>query len=96
MKRTLHPLAEEELFEAMDWYESRVDGLGAQFLIRVNEALDLIAMFPRSCPAILGPVRRKVMNQFPYSIIYSLPPDEIFVLAIAHQKRRPEYWKDRL
>ncbi len=58
MKRTLHPLAEEELFEAMDWYESRVDGLGAQFL--------------------------------------SLPPDEIFVLAIAHQKRRPEYWKDRL
>jgi plasmid stabilization system protein ParE len=80
----------------MDWYEERVEGLGAQFLDRVAEALDHVSMYPESCPILLGRVRRKVMRQFPYSIIYSLPPDEIFVLAIAHQKRRIDYWKDRL
>lgn len=80
----------------MDWYEDRVEGLGGQFLERVVDALDHISTFPESCPVLLGRVRRKTLRQFPYSVIYSLPPNEIFVLAIAHQKRKIDYWKDRL
>jgi hypothetical protein len=48
----------------MDWYEERVEGLGAQFLDRVVEALDYVSLFPDSCPILLGRVRRKVMRQF--------------------------------
>ena len=80
----------------MEWYEERVHGLGGQFLDRVVEALDHVSAFPESCPQIRGRARRKTLEQFPYSVIYSLPPNEIFVLAIAHQKRRVGYWQDRL
>jgi plasmid stabilization system protein ParE len=91
-----HPLAERELLEAIDWYEQRARRLGADFLDRVIEGLELITAHPESSPVVLGRVRRKVLRQFPYSVIYSVRPSGIFVVAIAHQKRRSEYWKDRL
>ena len=91
-----HPLAERELLETIDWYNAKVRGLGSEFLGRVIEALDHIQAFPESCPAVLGRARRKTLRQFPYNIVYSIDPSGIFVLAIGHQKRRYDYWKDRL
>ena len=93
---TFHPLAERELLEAMDRYEGKVRGLGGEFLDRVIQGLENIRSFPESCPVLLGRARRKTLRQFPYSIVYSIDPSGIFVLAIAHQKRRLDYWKDRL
>lgn len=71
-------------------------GLGGQFLDRVTQALEHIQTFPESCPIELGRARKKPLRQFPYNVIYSIDPRGIFVLAIAHQKRRWDYWKDRL
>lgn len=93
---TFHPLAEEELLDAMAHYEEKVRGLGGRFLERVTQALEHIQSFPDSCPILLGRARRKTLRQFPYNIVYSMDPSGIFVLAIAHQKRRSGYWKDRL
>ncbi len=89
---TFHPLAERELLDAIDWYAGKARGLGAEFLERVTEGLDHIRSFPESCPVLLGRARRKTLRQFPYSI----DSTGIFVLAIAHQKRRIDYWKDRI
>lgn len=80
----------------MDWYEAKVRGLGGNFLGRVTEALDHIRSFPESCPILLGRVRRKPLKQFPYSILYSIDSSGILVLAVAHQKRREDYCRDRL
>ncbi len=93
---TFHPLAERELFEAMDWYDGKVRGLGAEYLDRVTQGLEHIQSFPESCPVLLGRARRKTLRQFPFNIVYSIDRSGIFVLAIAHQKRRTYYWKDRL
>lgn len=91
-----HPLAEDELFEATGRYESKMRGLGSRFLERVQEALEHVQSFPESCPILLGRARRKPLRQFPYNIVYSIDPRGLFVLAVAHQKRRSDYWKDRL
>ena len=62
----------------------------------MTQALEHIQAFPESCPILLGRGRKKPLRQFPYNVIYSIDPRGIFVLAIAHQKRRWDYWKDRL
>ncbi len=91
-----HPLAERELLETIDWYEGKVRGLGSQFLRRVTQALEYVQAFPKSCPVQWGRARKKPLRQFPFNVIYSIDPRGIFVLAIAHQKRRADYWKNRL
>ncbi len=91
-----HPLASQELLKEIDWYEGKRRGLGDQFLNRVTQALEHIQTLPESCPVLLGRARKKPLRQFPFSVIYSVDSRGIFVLAIAHQKRRWDYWKDRL
>jgi len=51
--------------------------------------------FPESSPVALGPVRRKVISAFPYSVTYSLIDEVIVVLAFAHHSRQPLYWRGR-
>jgi toxin ParE1/3/4 len=36
------------------------------------------------------------MARFPYAVVYSLIDDAVYVLAVAHSRRRPFYWQDRL
>lgn len=40
-------------------------------------------------------IRRFVLRKFPYSIIYSIEPDCVMILAVAHQRREPGYWRER-
>jgi toxin ParE1/3/4 len=59
--------------------------------IEINEAAD----FYDAGPLIRGRVRKKPLVKFPYSLIYSIRSDEFRLLAVAHQKRRPFYWRGR-
>ena len=61
----------------------------------VQDAINHLVQFPESAPIIRGQVRGKVISRFPYSLMYRLEDDVILVLAVAHQKQRPEYWIDR-
>lgn len=89
------PEAREELFEVADYYESESLGLGMSFLAAVDRALEQLTVFPRSSPIARGTARIKALPQFPYSLIYSLRPDQVRVLAVMNQKRRPFYWWGR-
>ena len=89
------PEAREELFEAADYYELESQGLGASFLAIVERALEQITLFPESSPVARGTARVKHLPRFPYSLIYSLRPDQIRILAVMNQKRRPYYWWGR-
>jgi toxin ParE1/3/4 len=96
---SIHEVADEvadiELKEAARYYESKVDGLGFAFLDEVERVVKLIRDNPESAPRIYKVVRRKILRGFPYSIMYSIVDDLIRILAIANQKRRPFYWRDR-
>ncbi len=92
---SIHEIADLELNEAAQYYESKVTGLGFAFLSEVERVIEQIQNNPESAPRIRKAVRRKLLRGFPYSIMYSIVDDSIRILAIANQKRRPFYWRDR-
>jgi hypothetical protein len=91
-----HPDADGEVTEAVQYYEVRSPGLGAELLGEVERALGQISAHPEACQRIGRRVRRKPLWRFPYNLVYATYPDRIRVVAFAHQKRRPLYWQKRL
>ena len=94
-KVSFHELAEFELNDAIVFFESEREGLGLWFLSAVEAAVAHIQKHPEASPVIIQDIRRKVLRRFPYSIMYSVRPDRIRILAIANQRRRPFYWRGR-
>lgn len=90
-----HESADLELNEAADFYDLRSPGLGGAFLDEVERGLGHIARHPGGAALALGAVRKRILARFPYSILHSVSEDRIRILAIAHQKRRPFYWRRR-
>ena len=89
--------ASEELAEAVRWYESRRAGLGTEFFDAVAATLSLIETNPEIGTTLSaeGRTRRALLTRFPYQVVYRLRPAEIVIVAIAHLKRRPDYWRAR-
>ena len=93
-----HPLAESELDEAVEHYESVQRGKGLELLDAVESALEHIRSFPKAAPRTRGTIRSKILLprlRWHYTIHYRLRRDTIRVLAFAHQKRQPFYWLGR-
>ena len=94
------PEAVAELSEAVRWYEQRRDGLGLAFLAAVQDGVDAIARWPQSGSPVPEVeelvIRRRRVDRFPYHVAYLVVDDEIHVLAVAHDRRRPGYWIQRL
>ena len=95
MKVRLLAPAQIELDEAFAWYEKEHKGLGQHFIREVQDTLVRIVSFPESCHFIAPGLRRCIVKQFPYMVIYGRREDEIVVVAIAHMHRKPMYWQDR-
>jgi len=93
--------ADAEYRDAGRWYEERRAGLGVEFFDAVDTALDQIVRLPHAgarvprVPVDL-PVRRAPVQRFPYHVIYLETKATIRILAVAHDRRRPGYWKSRL
>ncbi len=92
---TWHALARRELFEAADFYEERVLGLGEAFIDDVETAVARIRQYPRLGAIALREIRQLAIVRFPYYVVYKVLPARIMILAIAHQRRRPRYWANR-
>jgi len=95
------PLAEEEAADAAEWYESRSAGLAADFLAAIGAVVRRMRRFPLSGPAVAAvgsrvPIRRLLVEGFPYSICYVVFTSHVQVLAIAHTSRKPGYWLSRV
>jgi plasmid stabilization system protein ParE len=89
--------AELEYSEAITFYLSEHSPQSAErFEREVDSALEAILQNPLLYSLVDFNVRAKSLKYFPYSILYSVDGDEIVVLAIAHQSRKPGYWRDRL
>ena len=95
MTFSFHPEAESEFHEDIDYYEGCELGLGYDFSIEVLATIQNIVNYPTAWPVIEEDVRRCLVNRFPYGVVYSLEQDEIFILAVMHLRRHPDYWKNR-
>ena len=93
-------LAKQEAHAAARWYERRQTGLGRRFLHVLHETMLSIEQCATGYPHLETvpddvPIRRAVAKKFPYLVIYELRSEEVLVLAVAHAKRRPNYWQRR-
>ena len=96
MRVIFSPEARQEFEEAERYYDRQVRGLGEQFRAEVRAALPRIRLWPLSCPCERGDVRRLVLTRFPYKLLYAVEADHIYVIALAHQHREPNYWTKRV
>jgi plasmid stabilization system protein ParE len=91
----VHPDAVRDIEDGITFYLSRSQVAAERFLTEIDESLDLVAEAPERWPLFRAGTRRFVMSAFPYSIIYRVVGNDIQVLAVAHAKRRPQYWRGR-
>lgn len=95
------PEADAELLEAARWYERRRRGLGTKFVAAIAAAVELIQRNPEGGNAVPGVAstlhaRRLMLRRFPYSVVFLELETEIRILAFAHHRRHPDYWRARL
>lgn len=96
MKLVIVPAALVELQEAASFYtDSANRELGMAFVAEFEQAVNAILGNPRMGALFRGTRRRYVLRRFPYTVIYQISIDELRVIAVAHQRRRPGYWVRR-
>jgi plasmid stabilization system protein ParE len=89
-------LAQQELDDAVAWYNEQATGLGQEFLDELDRVVRRAVTFPMSCPEIEPGVRRCLLARFPYGLIYGVDRKTIVVVAVAHLHREPRYWVGRI
>ena len=97
MRPEVHSEAREEFLQAVSFYDAQVPGLGLRFTHRDRSLPESIGL---ETPLIGHPYGRRlrkftVGDKFPFSIVYAVLADVLFVLAYAHGSRRPGYWRAR-
>lgn len=95
MNFLFHPEAEAEFLAAIDWYEERSASLGADFAAEIHAAIQRAVSMPLAWPQIDGEIRRVLTHRFPYGVLYSVEPSSIYILAVMHLRRHPDYWRER-
>jgi hypothetical protein len=96
MKITFLEIAQIELDQAIDYYNSKSPGLGDDFLGEVVKALNRIGEYSEAWHRLSKRTRRCQTRRYPYGIIYQIRSDEVLIVAVANLHRRPDYWKERM
>ena len=91
----IRPEAEDEIAEAFDWYESRVRGLGADFLLSVDAIMNAILRNPQHYPRVHRIVGRALMRRFPYEVFFVEDDERVVVMSVFHAKRNPKRWQEK-
>ena len=93
--------AEKELIAADAWYEDQRPGLGGEFRLAIHDAMERLADRPAAAPIVktvpdsLG-ARNVHVKRFPYAVVFIGHDATLWVVAVAHQHRRPGYWRQRI
>jgi plasmid stabilization system protein ParE len=95
MRLVFAPEARREFEEAGQYYRLQLPGLELQFREEVRSTLRRLQTWPLAFPAEQKDIRRALLRQFPYKLLYSVETDHIYIIAVAHQHRKPNYWSGR-
>jgi plasmid stabilization system protein ParE len=92
----IHPRALREAALAHEWYAVRGEQAGARFLDALYQAALKVAESPQNWPSYSRRTRFVKLRRFPYLLVYEASDDSVLVVAVAHVRRRPRYWRRRL
>lgn len=96
MNLSLHPAALAELQQARDYYLHEASAIVAErFLAQFDQATRSLLEYPELGHPVSTRLRALPLRQFPYSLIYQRETQQLTILALAHQRRRPGYWAKR-
>lgn len=95
MRLEFSPEARAEFEDSEGYYERQMPGLGARFRADIGDALARLRRWPLLGPVERGEIRRLAMSRFPYKLLYSIEFDHIYIIAVAHLHREPDYWITR-
>ncbi|HLX63217.1 MAG TPA: type II toxin-antitoxin system RelE/ParE family toxin [Planctomycetota bacterium] len=90
------PEARRDIDEAVDWYDKEQPGVSDRFLDEIEAAYSKIQRSPSAWPIRRKKARKCSLVKFPFNVIYVEHSDKIWIVAIAHAKRRPNYWFKRM
>ena len=93
---TFHPVAEEELLAAEEWYAERSLTAARAFAQEAATVIEHVHVAAERWPVYIHGTRRIVFPRFPFTVVYRVTSEQLQIIAVAHQKRRPGYWRDRL
>ncbi len=88
--------AKSELIEAALYYDEQLAGLGDAFGRAVEFAISKVAAEPSRFPVVIDSIQRCRVTRFPYCIYFHVMSDVLYIVAVAHHSRHPDYWKGRL
>jgi plasmid stabilization system protein ParE len=80
----------------MEWYSNRSPVVAVEFRVMISDVVRRIAQSPTHWPKYLYGTRRFVVDRFSFFIVYLNDPGMLNIVAIAHSKRKPGYWKRRV
>jgi len=92
----MHPAALAEAEAAIEWYRGRSVTAADGFLDELTRTLDLISKHPSLFQHYLLGTQRALLRRYPYLVVFREAATEFEVIAVAHGRRRPGYWQDRL
>ena len=90
-----HPEARDEFLAAVTYFEERRPGLGATFLTRIEATVQRAADAPATGTPMGNELRRLFVRRFPYYVLYASDAERLRIIAVAHFRRRPGYWRHR-
>lgn len=90
-----HPKARAELEKSAIFYDEKFPGLGLEFATEVQAAVAFAFSHPEAGMLDSNGFRRIVVRRFPFSVIYRTRDTFVYIIAVAHQRHRPDYWSDR-
>jgi plasmid stabilization system protein ParE len=91
-----HPQAEQEYLTALAWYRERSLIAATNFESAFERAVERIREAPQRWPAYFADFRKYILRQYPFSVVYQEFSSQIVIFAVAHGRRRPGYWRDRV
>lgn len=92
----LHPEAIAEATEAREWYFERSAAAADALMAELDEAIEQIGNAPHRWGQYLLGTRHVVLRRFPFAVVYQYDGEIAYVVAVAHAKRKPGYWAERL
>lgn len=98
MKRPVHLLseAERELEDAFWWYERQRSGLGLEFLLGFDAAVEGLRRLPEGHELVALRTRKALLRRFPYLVLYTIEAERLLITAVFHGRRDPHRWSDRV
>lgn len=96
MRHEFHPEAALEFEEAVRFYKERGRNLGKRLAREIRTTIRKIVATPDRWRVLEEDVRRCLVRVFPYSVLYTIEADYVLIIAVAHAKRQPGYWRHRL